>query len=225
MAALGAQLAQEQYGVDARNLLGKGHVDGGAAVDDQQEMGIFLGAQANGRSLFIGQEHVALLGFPVTALARLAAENENTGVGITGCDILLGNGPALGSLEVVEQHIHDGVGLQQVDPLFLLFLISLLCISILFFKIIDPTLGCDFEATVLQALQNGDGMALVDLTGTGAALDGHGCARTIQRDFFGLQWQGTVIFQQHHCLTGCAVGDLQVILLTLSDLVRIACFG
>ena len=48
---------------------------------------VFLGTQADGGSLLIGQEHVSLLRFPVTALACLAAEHVNAGIGIAGGNI------------------------------------------------------------------------------------------------------------------------------------------
>ena len=68
-------------------------------------------------------------------------------------------------------------------------------------------------------------MALIDLTGTGAAFDGSGSTGTIECNLLGLEGQNAVVLQQNHSLTGRLIGNGQVLLLPLGHFVGIACFG
>ena len=123
------------------------------------------------------------------------------------------------------EHLHDEIGFEKIDPLFHLLQIGLQCGSIVFLKIRNPLVGGYGEAAIFQAFQDGDRMTLIDFTGAGAAFDGPGCAGTIQRHFSGLQGQSTVVFQKHHCLTGCPVSNRQIFFFPAGYLTVEAGFG
>ena len=224
MTALSAQLAEVDDGVDALDFLHKAHVNGRACVDDKDKVGILLGAEADGGQLLIGEEKVALLRLAVAALACLAAHHIHTAVGIGGRYIAIVNLRAAGGVEVLHQHVHNRVGLQNVDALFLLHLIGGLCLGVEALKIGDPVAGGNRKTTVGHALQDGDGVALVHLARACAALDGHGSACAIEGHLLRLERQRAVVFQQHDPLTGGTVGHLQVLLFTLGRFVGIRCF-
>ena len=221
---LSAQLAEVDDGVDALDFLHKAHVDGRARVDDQHEVGILLGAEADGGQLLIGEEEVPLLRLAVAALACLAAHHIHTAVGIGGRYIAIVNHRAAGGAEVLHQHVHNGVGLQNVNALFLLYLVSGLRFNVEPLKIGDPVAGSDRKTAVGHALQNSDGVALVHLARACAALDGHGSTCAIESHLLRLKRQRAVIFQQHDALTGSAVGHLQVLLFALGHFIGIGCF-
>ena len=225
MSALGTQLAQIQNRIDAGNLLCESHINGRTAIDDQQEILILLRTETDGFQFLVRQEEIAFFRFPVAALTSLTAEDIDTGIGSAFLHILSSNQTACGGAEIVEKHAHDGIKLQQINTLFLFDLVCGLCLGIMLFKIIDPPVGSHLKAPVLKALQNGDGVAFVNLTGTGAAFDGHGCAGTIEGHFFCFKRKSTVIFQKHHTLAGSLIGNLQIFLFPLGYLGRIACFG
>ena len=224
MAALGTQLTQVQNGIDSGDLLYKGHIDGAAAVDDQQELFIMISAEGNGFLLRVGQEHISLLCLSVAALACLTAQHIDAGIGAAGCHILIGNGAAHRCAEIIEKHLHDGIGLQDIDPLFLFDLVGSLFLGIELLKIFDPAPGGDLESPVVQSFQNGDGMAFVDLAGAGAAFDGHRRTGAVEGDLLRFEGQSPVVFQQDHSLAGSLVGNVQVVHLPLGHIGAIAGF-
>ena len=68
-------------------------------------------------------------------------------------------------------------------------------------------------------------MALVDLAGPGASLDGHGRARAVEGHPLGGEGQGPVVLEEHHPLAGGLVGHGEVVLLPLVHSVGIAGLG
>ena len=144
-------------------------------------------AESNRFFLFIGQEEIALLGFSVTALACLTAQYIDTGIRVAGFHMIHRDLRSCGSTEVLKKHLHNGIGLENIHTLALLDLIFRSSFYIVILEFIDPLLCCDRKTTVLQTFQNGDAMALVDLTGTGAAFDRHGCSGAVEGHFLGFQ--------------------------------------
>ena len=171
------------------------------------------GAEADGGRLSAGEEPVPTLRPPVASLAGLAADHVDAAVRPAVRYVLLRKGPPGREAEIVAEHVHHRAGAEQVHLPALFLPVLLLGLEEYGLVLLQPSPGGDLEASVLQALQNGDGPALVDLAGPGAALDGPGRARAVEGDFLGGEGQRAVISQQHHALTGSLIGDLQVFLL------------
>ena len=188
-------------------------------------MVIVFGAKADGLRFLIRQKQIPFLRFPVAAFARLTAQDEDTAVSPAGFQLFPGHNTASGGAEIIKQHVHNGIGLEKIDPLPLRLFIGVFRFGIGLLEVRDPAAGGDLKAPVLQSLQDRDGMALVDLAGAGTALDGHGRTGTVQHNLFGLKGQRTVIFQQHHGFAGSLIGYCQILLLPLGDLTGIAGFG
>ena len=205
-----AQLAEEQDGVDAGDLLHEAHVQGGAAVDGQNKALVLLRTEADGLPLPVGEEEVPLLRPAVAALARLTADHVDAGIRLAGVHVRLGDRAAAGGLEIVEEQVHDGA-LEALEALGLLFLVGLRRLLVDGLVLLQPPAGGDLNAPVLQSLQNGDGAALVHLSGAGAALDGPGRAGTVKGDLFGPEGQRAIVFQQHDPLAGGLVGHRQIL--------------
>lgn len=89
-------------------------------------------------------------------------------------------------------------------------------------KVVQPVLAGDLIACVLQAVPNVDHIALVDVAGAGAALDGRICAAAIQGDLALLRdWECIfVIFQQNHALCGNVPGKFCIADLAFGHFVR-----
>ena len=224
VAALGAKLAHVDDGVDAADAVQAGQVHAGAAVDDQNELLIGFGTGADGLHFPVGQQIVALFQLPVAALARLPGEDVDAGVRV-GAQVFIGDGGTIWGAEIVEEHLHDVLQVQKIQPPALFDLIGRLGFGVEGFKIRQPLLRGDGEATIFQALQHGDGVPLVDLAGAGAALDGHGRAGAVECHGLGGQGQGTVIFQQHHTLAGRPVGHQTIFPLPLGHGIGAARLG
>ena len=124
MAAFRTQLTQEHNRIDSGNLLGKRHINGTAAVDDQQKVFILFRTEADGFPFFIRQEQIAFFCFPVTAFTCLTADNVDTTVCIAGLHIRFGNRCTDRGTEIIQHHLHQRTQFQNVDSFFLFFLVS-----------------------------------------------------------------------------------------------------
>ena len=216
VAALGTGLGDVKHRVDALDLLQKAGVDGAAAVDEQDEMGVMGSAEGDGLPLLVGQIVITGFGFPVTALAGLAAEDINAGVGVHD----FGDFRAGRQAEIFPQHIHNGAWFHKIQPFFLLLAIFFQGNFVKGLVIGKPQTAQNGKAPVFQALQHRHGMTLVDLAGAGAALDGPLGAAAIEGHFFVFQRQGAVIFQQNHALASRVIGDPQVVIFQFRGLGR-----
>ena len=224
MSPLLPQLAEEQDGVDARDLLHKAHVQGRAAVDGQDEMRVLLRAEADSLPLSIGEEEVPLLRPAVAALAGLAADHIDAGICPSVDHIRLGNGVTAGGPEIVEKQIHDGA-LEALEASGLLLPVGLHRLLVDGIVLLQPPAGGDLKAPVLHALQDGDGAALVHLAGAGAALDGSGCAGAVKGDPFGPKRQRSIVFQKHDPLAGGLIGHGEIFFLPPAHLIGTAGSG
>ena len=114
-AALAAGLANIQHRTHALNPIQKTHIHTAAAVHQQHKMPIMGGAEGDGLPLFIGDVVIAGLCPTVATLAGLAGEHIDAGVCITVFHMRLGNNRAARQAEIIEEHIVDGLGVQQID--------------------------------------------------------------------------------------------------------------
>ncbi len=223
--ALLPQLAEIENGVDAGNGANTRHIQRGAAVDHQQEMLIPLRAEADGGLLPGGEKQIPALRPAVPILPRLTAEHIDAGIRIAVRRVPLRDRPSGGRLEAAEEQFPEGLGPQGIE-IFPHLLHApgpgLLQARLI---VLQPPPGCDGEAPVLQPLQNGDGMALIDLSGAGAPLDGGNSAGAVEGRLFCPEGQGPIVFQQHHSLAGGLIGDPQIVLFPPGRLIGIAGFG
>ena len=180
-AALFPELAHEQDGVQAGDLVDAGQVHGRADVDDQDGLLIVLRAESDLGNL-LRQEH-EFFRFAVGALTGLAGNDIETGVGLARSDIRFGHRAPCGVDEAGAEDV-VGVGaaadLQESGPHFMeeLFLLFLE----LRFIIVEPGTGRHGVAGVLKSLEHIDVLSRVDFPAAGAAENGLGDAGAIQGD-------------------------------------------
>ena len=207
IAALRTRLADVQNRIDTGNFLQEAHIHRTAAVDHQHKFLIMRSAEGNGRLFFLRQIVITGFRLPIAALTGLTAQHIDAAVGIG----YLRNGRPHRQAEIVEQHIHNGADLQEIQPFFLFFPIGCVGFFIEGFVIGDPFLGEDLKTAVFHTLQNGHRMPLVNLTGAGAALDRALGAGAIKGHFLRCKRQCAVIFQKNHTLASCFIGHLPIV--------------
>ena len=212
-----AGLAHEQNGVDALLLPEEGGVDDAAHVENDHGV-VVVGRQGAEIVHFpVGQVIVAAGQLPVGPLAGGAGDDVN-GQGFIG----VGN-----ILRRDLRHVRVAVGILQgeVDagPALLLEHRLELChiLRAVFgagaVEAVQPGLGGDGEAGVLQTLLHVDDGAGVDVAGAGAALYhvAHAAAKHRQRPAVGGDGQYAAVLQQHHALCRNAAHIVHVSLFPL----------
>ena len=204
----GAELGDDE---DVPHVLHGRQVDDAADVEHQEELVELVLQRADVADLGVGEPHVPGLGAPVVALAGVAGEDVDGGLALAVERDVEGGG-RVGQAHAVDEGGHArllGPGLDVGDEVGVVGLGDLVVG-------VQPGLGGQGEAGLLQALLDGDDVAGVDVAGAGPALDGAPRPGAVQGELAGSgQGEGSVGGEQHHGLGGVLAHDGEVVDLVL----------
>ena len=182
---------------------------GGELVDD----GVFL----------VGQQIAARPDLLVVSFAGHAREHIDAGVGIAPLHICFGDPVARRTLERDAHQIGQRLFVEQQHFFLVGFDRCLLCCFIGFVIPVEPVVGRDGKASVLQPFTKADRVPRVDFAAAAAACHRMPRTGTVKGDIAFLQREHTVVLQQHHAaLRNRACKRASVFLQRRN---RVSCFG
>ena len=155
------------------------------------------------------QAKITLIGFAVSALARLTHQHIDSRIGSACGHIGFVDQPpgrVAVLVAVCRGNLRNGV-LDRGDFFLNHHAIFLVCLGVLAVIVVQPRLAGDGVPGVFQALLHADFIARVALAAALTTHNGTACAHAVQGDFLSLQRQGVIgVLQQNKALGGGAAG-------------------